>query len=51
MEEEVKVGGKHLEVINNALELKESMNVKMITRPRLKVLREPQPLRQEKRNT
>ena len=48
MEGEVKVRGKHLEVISNALELKESINVKMITRSRMKVLREHHPVRQEK---
>lgn len=48
MEGEFKFGGKYLEVISNALELKESINVKTITRSGMKVLKEHHPLRQEK---
>lgn len=50
MEGEVKVGGNHLEVISNAVELKESRNVKMITRVKDETPQGTSPSNKRKRN-
>lgn len=51
MEGDVKVGDKYLEVISTAVKLKESRNIKMTSRSRMKLLKEYHALRKEEHVT